>query len=101
MEEENPAFIVHVAADIEKGRRVTFKKKPLGGPWGIEEDHQSHPRHDLNLTLRHDLNLTLRHDLNLTKKSARWVLKLLIEHMKKERVTTSKDFWRWFASAPS
>jgi hypothetical protein len=38
------------------------------------------------------INLTLRHNLKLTKKSMRWVPKLLMDDMKKERVRTSKNF---------
>ncbi len=38
------------------------------------------------------ISLTLRHDLNLTKKSVRWVLKLLTDEMKKERMRTSELF---------
>jgi hypothetical protein len=35
----------------------------------------------------------IRHYLNLTKKSARWVPKLLLGDMKKERVRTSENFF--------
>jgi hypothetical protein len=34
----------------------------------------------------------LQNDLNLTMKSARWVLKLLNDDIKKERVRASKEF---------
>jgi hypothetical protein len=79
MEEENPAFIFNVTENIEQDRRMSFKKPARAH--GVSQ-------RTINLTLRHELNLTLRHDLNFTKKSARWVLKLLMEHMKKKRVTT-------------
>jgi hypothetical protein len=43
--------------------------------------------------LKRAIHLMLHHDLNLTKKSARWVLKLLTEDMKKERMRTREDFF--------
>ncbi len=42
--------------------------------------------------LKRAIHLMLGHDLTLTKKSARWVLKLLTEDMKKERMRTREDF---------
>jgi predicted kinase len=69
------AFIANVATDIENDRRVALNK--LARAHGV---------------LKITINLTLRHDLNLTKKSARWVPKLLMDNMKKERVRTREKF---------
>ncbi len=73
----NSAFVANIAAEMESDRHVTVRK--LARIHGVST---------------RTIHATLHDGLNVSKKSARWVLRLLSNDMKKERVMTSEEFLR-------
>ncbi len=71
----NQVFIVNITDESESDRRVSVRKFPRA--------------HSVSTKTIH---VMLQKDLNLTKKSARWVLKLPNDDMKKEQVRASEEF---------